>query len=168
MNGGRAVTLTFLALMALAASWASPALAQTRPPPRPVPAAPAPVPVAGKVNIELMVVHASNAYDRVDPALQPVLQPLRFVSYKGFKLLSKDDSDVAVGAETTFPVVGGRRVQVDVVDRDSVNAKIRIRMYNDKKLLLDTTVSIHRDKSFMVAGPEHEGGMLVLPITARY
>jgi hypothetical protein len=147
---------------------APPAWAQTRPPPRPPVGTPAPAPIAGKVNIEVMVVHASNAYDRVDPALQPVLQHLRFVSFKGFKLLSKDDADVAVGAETTFPVVGGRRVQVDVVDRDAVNAKIRIRMYNDKKLLLDTTVSIHRDKSFMVAGPEHEGGMLVLPITARY
>ena len=42
--------------------------------------------VAGKkVEIEMMVVHASNANDKVDPSLQPVMQHLRFLNFKGFK-----------------------------------------------------------------------------------
>jgi hypothetical protein len=41
-------------------------------------------------------------------------------------------------------------------------------MYTAKNKILDTTVSIHRNKSFMVAGPKHEDGVLVLPLTARY
>jgi hypothetical protein len=124
--------------------------------------------VSGKVEIELMVVHASNASERVDPQLQPVMQHLRFLSFKGFKMLSKESKGIGVGQDHVFSVAGGRRVKVKLVDRDSSRAKIRIEMFNAKNKILDTTVSIHRNKSFMVAGPKHEGGVLVLPVTARY
>lgn len=124
--------------------------------------------VSGKVNVEVMVVHASNTHNRVDPSLQPVMQHLRFLSFKGFKMLSKDAKGIGVGQDHTYSVAGGRRVKVKLIERDVKRAKIRIEMYNAKNKILDTTVSIHRNKSFMVAGPKHEGGVLVLPLTARY
>jgi len=124
--------------------------------------------VSGKVNIEVMVVHASNTHNRVDPALQPVMQHLRFLNFKGFKMLSKEARGIGTGQEHTYTVAGGRRVKIRLIDRDAKRAKIRIEMFNAKNKILDTTVSIHRNKSFMVAGPKHEGGVLVLPLTARY
>jgi hypothetical protein len=124
--------------------------------------------VSGKVNIEVMVVHASNTHNRVDPSLQPVMQHLRFLSFKGFKMLSKDAKGIGVGQDHTYSVAGGRRVKIKLLERDVKRAKIRIEMYNAKRKILDTTVSVHRNKSFMVAGPKHEGGVLVLPLTARY
>ena len=124
--------------------------------------------VTGKVNIEVMVVHASNAHNRVDPALQPVMQHLRFTNFKGFKMLSKEESGIGPSQDHTYSVAGGRRLKVRLLERDAKRAKIRIEMFNAKNKILDTTVSIHRNKSFMVAGPKHEGGVLVLPLTARY
>lgn len=124
--------------------------------------------VSGKVNIEVMVVHASNAHNRVDPALQPVMQHLRFTNFKGFKMLSKEDSGIGPSQDHVYSVAGGRRLKIRLIERDAKRAKIRIEMFNAKNKILDTTVSIHRNKSFMVAGPKHEGGVLVLPLTARY
>lgn len=123
--------------------------------------------VTGKVNIEVMVVHASNTHERVDPALQPVMQHLRFLNFKGFKMLSKEAKGIGPNQDHTYTVAGGRRVKVRLIERDAKRAKIRIEMFNAKNKILDTTVSIHRNKSFMVAGPKHEGGVLVLPLTAR-
>jgi hypothetical protein len=146
------------------------AIAQGRPAPsRPAPSAPA-APMASKVSVEIMVVHASNKYDRTDAALAPVMKHLRFLQaqYSGFKLLSKESRPVAVGGEHTFSVVGGRRVKVNVVERNPSQVKVRIRMFNESGAMLDTTVSIHRNKSFMVGGPKYDDGVLILPLTARY
>jgi hypothetical protein len=134
----------------------------------PAAAEPAAAPAKAKVEVELMVVHATNAHDRVDPRLQPVLQHLRFLQFKGFTLLSSEARPIAVGSGHTFPVVGDRRVTIDVVERDEAQVKLRVRMFNDKGLFLDTTIRIHRNKSFMVGGPDHDGGKLLLPITAQY
>ena len=40
----------------------------------------------------------------------------------------------------------------------------------DKKgsKLLDTTVTVNRNGTFIVAGPRYRDGILVLPLTARY
>jgi len=124
--------------------------------------------VSGKVNIEVMVVHATNAHNRVDPSLQSVMQHLRFLNFKGFKLLSTESSGLGPGQEHTYSIAGGRRLKIKLLERDGKRAKIRIEMYTAKNKILDTTVSIHRNKSFMVAGPKHEDGVLVLPLTARY
>jgi hypothetical protein len=125
-------------------------------------------PMKPKVEIELMVVHATNAHDRVDPRLQPVLQHLRFLQFKGFTLLSMDEKELSVGGSHTFSVAGDRSVVVDVVERDERQVKLRVRMSNERGMFLDTTIRIHRDKSFMIGGPDHDGGKLLLPITARY
>ena len=34
--------------------------------------------------------------------------------------------------------------------------------------LLDTTLSVNRNGTFIVAGPKHKDGVLVLPLTAKY
>ena len=41
-------------------------------------------------------------------------------------------------------------------------------MSSEKGVLMDTTVSIHRNRAFMIAGPSYEDGKLILPLTVRY
>lgn len=158
-----------LALVLMAGLVASPSFAQGRPPPRRTPTTQQPaVPVSGKVNVEIMVVHGTNAHERIDPAVKPVLQSLKFLSYSGFEMLSKQDHDIAVGRDHTFQLEGDRRVTVDVVFRDERQAKLRLRLYNGASRIMDTTITVHRNKSFMVAGPPFKDGVLILPVTARY
>jgi len=125
-------------------------------------------PVAGKVDVELMVVQASNDHNRVDPKLQSILKHLKFTNFKGFTHLSSERHQLAQGQDHTYTVAGGRRVKIILLARDEKRAKLRIQMFNAKNKILDTTVSVHRNKSFMVAGPRHAGGVLLLPVTPRY
>lgn len=172
MDWLRSRWLRLLAVMFAVTLTSSHAFAQARPRPPPGPR-PAPAqeaaPVAGKVDIGVMVVHATNAHNRVDPKLEPVMQHLRFLNFKGFTLLSEKNASVSDGQEHTFTIAGNRQVRVTLLEHDAKQAKIRVQMFDpngSKKL--DTTVSVFRNKSFMVAGPKHDDGVLVLPLTPRY
>ena len=160
------VRLLGMAVVATAVLSASPAVAQPAPP---RPAARPPQPVTGKVEIEVMVVHATNSHQRVDPRLGGVMKSLQFLKFQGFDLLATNTEALAVGQEATFSVVGGRRIRVQLVSRDERQATLRIRMFNSSdNQRIDTTVSVHRNRSFMVAGPRHRDGVLILPVSAKY
>lgn len=147
----------------------SPALAQT---PaggtRAVPTKSTERPVVGRAQVELQVVHATNNSTHVDPKLRSLVNNFRFTRLSGFELLSSHPASLAVGQETTVTVAGGRRVKLELLDRNDTEAKVRVRMLDDKGVMLDTTVSIHRNRSFIIAGPNHKDGKLILPVTVRY
>ena len=126
-------------------------------------------PAGRDFEVELVVVHASNAFDAVDPKLRPVMQHLRFVKFKGFKQLSKQDASLGRGQKHTYNVAGGRKVEVQLLGRDAKAAKIRVQVFDPNgSKTLDSTLSVHRNKTFMVAGPRYDGGVLIFPLTARY
>lgn len=149
----------------------SPALAQSRGPSvRQVKAAQTEAdvtPAAGRVGVQIQVVHANNS-GKVDPQLEGVVENLSFLRFSGFSLLDTHHAKLGPGQEATFSLVGGRKLEVTLVSRDARAAKMRVLMTSDKGVLMDTTVSIHRNRAFMIAGPSHEGGKLVLPLTVRY
>ncbi|MBN2799459.1 MAG: hypothetical protein JXX28_09965 [Deltaproteobacteria bacterium] len=163
----RGVALLALSLLLLPGE----AWAQGRPPPgaRPVPVAQrAPAPIAESVDIEMLVVYATNEGDRVDPELRPVMQQLRFTRYRSFTRLETHPASLRAGEEATFTIAGDRRVKLQLLSHDPEQAKLRLSMFNQEGKLLDTTVSIHRNRSFMVAGPRYEQGVLILPISVSY
>jgi hypothetical protein len=121
----------------------------------------------GKVGIEVMVIHANNS-GRVDPNLRAVMQNLRFTKFSGFSLLSKVPSQLGVGQESSISIVGGRKLKVNLLERDDKQAKVRVRLFSGERKVLDTTVSIHRNRSFMLMGPKHEDGVLILALSVRY
>jgi len=156
----------WLAIASLCLAWslcvATPALAQSRPG-APQQSAPA----SGKVNVEVMVIEASME-KYVDPKLKNVMQNLRFTKYTGFKLLSTENARLAPGSDTTINLVGGRRMRVTVLSKDAKQAKLRIQMMKDGKKITDTTVSIPRDRYFMISGPKIKDGVLILPVGVSY
>lgn len=150
-----------LLMLALALGASAPAFAQRAP-------TPAPARVSQRVSVEMMVVYATNSHDRVDPRLRSLLPHLRHLNYTGYEVLDVRTDTLSPHQETTFAIVGGRRMQVELLDVDDQQARMRVRMFKDSRRLLDTTVSIHRNRSFIVAGPHHQDGVLILPMTARY
>ncbi len=150
-----------MALLSMALVPATPVQAQ------PVKAAEIKSPPMGRVSINVKVVHANHSSE-VDSNLKSLMKQLTFTRFTGFKLLADYPASLAVGADASFNLVGERRLKVDLLERDSRSARIRIRMFKGKDKLLDTTVSVHRNKSFIIGGPKHRDGALVLPVTVRY
>lgn len=160
--------------IALGALVADDAMAQSRPAPAPRPGVAQTEsgdskPVARQVTVKIMCVRATNANNRVDPELQSVMQHLKMLKFRGFSLVDQHSKSLEDGDETSFDLEGGRTIKVSLLQHDGTAAKVRLRMLNAQGTKqLDTTVSIHRDKSFMVAGPKLGDDVLILPVTVSY
>lgn len=160
-----------VALLLAAAQLASgEALAQSRPGNAPVqrPAAPSAARPAGRISVTMLVVHATDSERGVDPRLESLASSFRYFKYAGYRLLSTQRADVAEGGDASFTIEGGRRVEVTLISRDDARARVRVQMSNGDGKLLDTTVSINRGGTFIVAGPKYKDGILMLPLRASY
>jgi hypothetical protein len=125
-------------------------------------------PIDQVVKIKVWTVHATNKSDGVGEGLDRISKHLGNLNYTGFSLLSKDGAPIAIKNSKKFPIVGEKAVKVTVLERNEKRARVRVQVTSPKGKLLDTTVSIRRNGFFMVAGPRHKKGVLVLPIFARY
>lgn len=143
---------------------ATDALAQQR---KPEPAAQQAAAI-DKVDIQLMVVHAQQGEPYVDPKLRSIERHLQMLRYDSFKVLQSDRSTVAPTKAANFTVQGGRKVTVTLLDVNDKAARVRVEVFKQGSKLVDTTVSINRGSTMMVAGPRYEEGILILPITASY
>jgi len=126
-------------------------------------------PLPGKrVNLQLLVVHATGGATYMDPALRRWSRHLGHLRYEHFELMDRHASQLVPERAKTFSVTGGREVTVTLLQRGPERARLRIQMFKKSQKLVDTTVAVNRNGTFIVAGPRHEGGILVLPITASY
>lgn len=157
--------LLLIPLLAAVAASAEPASAQDRRPPAGQQQA---RPAAGRVAVQISVVHATDSESGIDPRLQALASSFRYFKYKGYRLLSTQDADVAVGEDHSFPIEGGRRLKVTLISKDDSRARVRVEMSGSDGKLLDTTVSINRGGTFIVAGPKFKDGILMLPVRADY
>lgn len=154
------------ATMALMASLSIGALAVAQVPPHSVPVSDGAV--SRDVDVQVMIVHAHNSDTRVDSRLEGLLQHLRHMRYTGYTVLDTKSESLTDGHEASYDVQGDRQLKVELVDHDGSNARLRIRMLTNGRKVLDTTVSVRRDRSFIVMGPQHDEGVLVFAITANY
>jgi hypothetical protein len=122
----------------------------------------------GTVQVRVWSVHATKQGNGMDERLGRVAKHLKVLDYSGFELLQKDSSGIPVKGAKKFPVAGGRTVRVSILSQNEKRARVRVQVSSAKGTLLDTTVSIRRNGFFIVAGPRYKGGILVLPIFARY
>ena len=123
---------------------------------------------SGRVDITVMVVHATDSETGVDARLKSLASSFRYFKYRGYRLLTTQDAEIAVGGDARFDIEGDRRLKVSLISRDDQRARVRVEMSNGNGKLLDTTVSINRDGTFIVAGPKYRDGILMLPLRASY
>ena len=73
--------------------------------------------------------------------------------------------------EKSYLVPGNKTtITITLLSHDEKRARLKIRILGTNgKLLLDTTASVKRNGTFIVAGPKYKKeGILFLPITAKY
>ena len=148
------------------------AVAQSRPAPgaqagaKANPKAKAPL---GKVAVQVMVVLAKDApARRVDPKLKAMEVHFGHLRYNDYTVLGTNNAQLAKGAKASFDVEGGRRLDITVVERTEKNVRMRVQMFKADKKVVDTVILIERGGTFILAGPQYQGGILLLPITANY
>ena len=120
------------------------------------------------VRVRIWSVHATKSGAQVDEALAQVSKHLKRLDYGTFKLIRKDGIAVPPKGTRKAEIAGGKTVRVTVIERNEERARVRVRIGDGNSVVLDTTVAIRRNGFFIVAGPRYKGGILVLPIFARY
>ena len=122
----------------------------------------------GKVSVTLLEVAATDSHTGVDPRLAPFSSHLGFLRYKGYDLLDTHRLEMGPGGDETIPITGDRRVNIVLLDRSPERAQFRIQITSARGKLLDTTLSVNRNGTFIVAGPKYNDGILILPLQVRY
>lgn len=124
---------------------------------------------AGKVTLELPVVYATSSHSRVDPKLNDIARYLKNLRYTGYELVGTQKAQLAPKGGQTFTIAGNRKVKVQLLQKEAKRVRVRVRIIGGKGAnLLDTTLWVNRNGTFIVAGPKYKDGILVLPLTARY
>jgi hypothetical protein len=162
------IAIAFLALCLAGPAWADPP-PPGRPPARTPAVAADSAPVPRQITVKVMVVRATNANSTVDPELRAMVARLQRYNYKGFRLVDTRSGTLTDGNTTTFAIAGDRQLEVHLLSHDAAQAKVRLVLFGAKgRQNLDTTVSIHRNRQFLVLGPSLGEDALVLPVSVKY
>jgi len=124
---------------------------------------------SGKVDLRVMVVYATEQHHNVDPRLEKLTRYLSHLRFTGYELLDSYNVPLAPHASQTFEITDNRKVTVELLSKDDTRVRMRVQITAGKGgKLLDTTMSVNRNGTVIVAGPRYKDGVLVLPLTARY
>ena len=170
----RRFAVLMLGTVALSTAFASPP--NRPPPPRGVVTLPDSVqhqartaPRGNKVTVGMMIVHATDTHSNVDQRLGSLTRYLSHMRYTGYELLETRSVQLGPNGSETFTIQGGREVTITLLSRDPDRVRMRVQILAGKGgKLLDTTLSVNRNGTFIVAGPKYNQGILVLPLTASY
>jgi hypothetical protein len=153
-----------LLFMLLLACVVTPSLANAQ---TPAPVMPSPVPAW--VDVKLMVVQASEQAGAVDPRLGSFAQTLlSSTPFLSFTVLAQHEMRLGDTEEHAVSVSDVRRVRCRLISHDPQQAQLRVELLSGDTQIVDTTVTIRRNKSFVVAMRSRDGTTLLIPLTVRY
>ena len=118
------------------------------------------------IQVKIGTILASNETDQFDARLQPMERQLKVMKYRSYRLLKEDSQSVPWNDNATFEIPGGRSLAVSPQDSKDKQIALKVRLTEGTKPLLDTTVRLQGRGYFLLGGPPHEGGALVISISA--
>ena len=118
------------------------------------------------VQVSIGTILASNQNDEFDAQLKSLETQLKVMKYRSYRLLKNESQAVPWKGEKVFEIPGGRSLAVTPQEFKDNRISVKVRLTQGQKPVIDTTVRIPNKGNFIVAGPPHEGGVLVLSISA--
>lgn len=118
------------------------------------------------VQVSIGTILASNQNDEFDAKLKGMETQLKVLKYKSYRLLKNESQSVPWRGEKVFEIPGGRTLTVMPQEIKDNRVSMKVRLTQGQKPVLDTTVKIPNKGNFILGGPPHEGGALVLSISA--
>jgi len=118
------------------------------------------------VEVRIRAILASNQNDEFDASLKGLEKQLRVLKYRSYRLLNDESQNIPRNGNKVFEIPGGRSLMVAPQEFQDNRIGLQVRLTEGQKPLLDTTVRIANKGNFILGGPPHEGGVLVLSISA--
>jgi hypothetical protein len=118
------------------------------------------------VRVKIGTILASNQNDEIDPKLNAMKNQLKVMKYRSYRLLKEETQNVPWQANAAFDIPGGRSLVVTPQEFRNKQLALKVRLQQGDKPVVDTTVRLNNGGNFLLGGPPHEGGALVLSISA--
>jgi hypothetical protein len=118
------------------------------------------------VRVKIGMILANNQSDEIDPKLKTIRNQLKVMKYRSYRLLKEETQSVAWQENAVFDVPGNRSLTVTPQEFRDKQIALKVRLQHGDKPVLDTTVRMNNGGNFLLGGPPHEGGALVLSISA--
>ena len=118
------------------------------------------------VRVKIGTILATNQTDEFDSRLDTMRNQLKVMKYRSYRLLKEDIQNVPWQENASFDIPGGRSLVVTPQELRNKQISLKIRLQHGDKPVVDTTVRLNNRGNFLLGGPPHEGGVLVLSISA--
>jgi hypothetical protein len=109
---------------------------------------------------------AGSKGDDFDPKLKGLEQQLKPLKHRSYRALKDETQTIPWQGSKAFEVPGGRSLTVATQEFQNDRIGLKIRLTQGDKPLIDTTVKIANKGNIILGGPAHEGGSLILSISA--
>lgn len=119
-----------------------------------------------RVQLRIGTILASNDSEEFDPKLANIKNQLEVIKYSSYRLIKEESQKAEWRANAVFEIPGGRSLVVSPQEYRNQRVAVKVRLLGGGKPLLDTTVRLKNRGYFLLGGPPHEGGVLILSISA--
>jgi hypothetical protein len=118
------------------------------------------------VQVTVRSILAGNQSDEFDPKLKGLEQQLKPLKNRSYRALKDESQTIPWQGSKVFEIPGGRSLTIATQEFQNNRIGLKIRLTQGEKPLIDTTVKIPNKGNIILGGPAHEGGSLVLSISA--
>ncbi len=118
------------------------------------------------VEITIKTISASKQGNEFDPRLAPLEKQLKALNYRSYRLLKQETQTAGWQGIANFEIPGERMLTVrpQEVTNNQLGLKVQLKQGDNPQL--ETTVRLNNRGHFILGGPPHENGVLVLSISA--
>ena len=122
------------------------------------------------LNVEILVIHATTDHNEKDERIQPLLKYFANYKYTGYKLLDEQTTKLSDKQKQTFSLPSDLKMMVEILSHNETQAKVLVKItgQKDDHKYLESTITVPRNSNFMVAGPKHDNGILIFPLSVKY
>ena len=118
------------------------------------------------VQVRVRSILADSKSNEFDPKLKDLEQQLKPLKHRSFRSLKDQTQNISWQGSGAFEIPGGRSLTIATQEFQDNRIGLKIRLTQGDKPLIDTTVKIANKGNIILGGPAHEGGSLVLSISA--
>lgn len=122
----------------------------------------------GGCELSIGAVVASNVGDEFDTRLAFLKKPLHSLfPYTSYRLLKRESRKVEWGGPAAFDLPGGRYVVIVPREFKDGRISLKVLVIDGSRPLVDTVLALRNEGTFLVGGPRHDSGVLLIAIGAR-
>ncbi len=119
-----------------------------------------------QVLTDVKVIHASTDSTQVDPGLTKIITELKSVfKYTSYRLLKEKKLDQHFNKKGKINLPGKRTLVITPTNMDGKRIRYQINIQKNNRSIFQTKVSLKKNKSVTIGGPQYKKGVLLFNIS---